>query len=122
MMARPHCREFFCALFSVISRGSPCQRIVTADRDWQAWQAVLGQVAARFGWQCHAFCLTDNHYHLLIATPQPNLSRGMQQFNGATPKFLTAVIAMWGISFKGDSSPFWWRRSRACWNSAAMWC
>lgn len=31
---------------------------------------------------CHAYCLIDNHYHLLIETPQPNLSLGMRQING----------------------------------------
>lgn len=27
-------------------------------------------------------CLMDNHYHLLLETPQPNLSLGMRQLNG----------------------------------------
>ena len=36
----------------------------------------------RFGWVCHAYCLMDNHFHLLIETPRPNLSQGMRQLNG----------------------------------------
>lgn len=36
----------------------------------------------RFRWRCHAYFLMDNHIHLLIDTPQPNLSRGMRQLNG----------------------------------------
>src|SRR3954447_17027443 len=35
-----------------------------------------------YGWVLHAFCLMRNHYHLLLQTPQPNLSRGMRQVNG----------------------------------------
>ncbi|MGH7908450.1 MAG: transposase [Thermodesulfobacteriota bacterium] len=35
-----------------------------------------------YGWLCHAYCLTDNHYHLLIETPDGNLSQGMRQLNG----------------------------------------
>ncbi|MDI1232620.1 MAG: transposase, partial [Methylobacter sp.] len=31
---------------------------------------------------CHAYCLMDNHYHLLIETPDGNLSKGMRQLNG----------------------------------------
>lgn len=42
----------------------------------------LGEVIARFGWLCHAYCLMDNHYHLLIETPEANLSLGMRQLNG----------------------------------------
>ncbi|MBI5747102.1 MAG: transposase [Nitrospirae bacterium] len=30
----------------------------------------------------HAYCLTSNHYHLLIETSDGNLSRGMRQLNG----------------------------------------
>jgi putative transposase len=29
-----------------------------------------------------AYCLMDNHYHLLIETPDGNLSQGMRQING----------------------------------------
>jgi putative transposase len=35
----------------------------------------------RFDWRCLAYCLMDNHFHLLILTPHANLSRGMQQLN-----------------------------------------
>lgn len=35
-----------------------------------------------FNWICHAYCLMDNHYHLLIETPDGNLSKGMRQLNG----------------------------------------
>jgi REP element-mobilizing transposase RayT len=34
----------------------------------------LGNVVKRFNWQCHAYCLMDNHYHLVIETPEANLS------------------------------------------------
>jgi REP element-mobilizing transposase RayT len=42
----------------------------------------LGDVVARYGWICHAYCLMTNHYHLLIETPEANLSRGMHLLNG----------------------------------------
>jgi REP element-mobilizing transposase RayT len=31
---------------------------------------------------CHAYCLMGNHYHLLVQTPEPNLSVAMRQLNG----------------------------------------
>jgi REP element-mobilizing transposase RayT len=43
---------------------------------------TLGKVVNRFNWRCHAYCLMDNHYHLVIETPEGNLSKGMRQLNG----------------------------------------
>lgn len=43
---------------------------------------VLGRVVEQFRWKCHAYCLMDNHYHLLVETEEGNLSRGMRQLNG----------------------------------------
>jgi len=39
-------------------------------------------VSERFHWLCHAYCLMGNHYHLVIETPDGNLSKGMRQLNG----------------------------------------
>ena len=38
-------------------------------------------MVARFHWLCHVYCLMDNYYHLLIETPEANLSLGMRQLN-----------------------------------------
>lgn len=48
----------------------------------EAFLKILSGVVSRFNWLCHAFCLMDNHYHLLIETPDGNLSKGMRQLNG----------------------------------------
>jgi REP element-mobilizing transposase RayT len=39
---------------------------------------VLGATCERFNWVLHAYCLMTNHYHLLVATPDANLSNGMR--------------------------------------------
>ncbi len=44
--------------------------------------STLEQVVNRFNWVCYAWCLMGNHYHLLIQTPDGNLSKGMRQLNG----------------------------------------
>jgi len=36
----------------------------------------------KHNWLCHAYCLMNNHYHLVIETPDGNLSKGMRQLNG----------------------------------------
>lgn len=81
-MARPLRLAFPHAVYHVTSRGNARQKIVRDDQDRQAWLSVLGHVIDRFGWLCHAYCLMDNHYHLLVETPRANLSLGMRQLNG----------------------------------------
>ncbi|MDQ6959345.1 MAG: transposase, partial [Mariprofundaceae bacterium] len=43
---------------------------------------TLSDVIAQMRWKCYGYCLMDNHYHLIIETPEANLSRGMRQLNG----------------------------------------
>jgi putative transposase len=81
-MARPLRIEFPGALYHVTSRGNARRKIFLDDEDRQSFLDTLAWVVARFGWICHAYCLMDNHFHLLIETPEPNLSRGMRQLNG----------------------------------------
>ncbi|MGH7256385.1 MAG: REP-associated tyrosine transposase [Nitrospirales bacterium] len=81
-MARPLRLEFPGAVYHLTSRGNARQRIVRDEADRAAFLTPLGQVVDRFGWRCYAFCLMDNHYHLLVETPQANLSWGMRQLNG----------------------------------------
>jgi len=81
-MARPLRIEVPGAVYHVTSRGNARQDIVVDDRDRAQWLTFLAHVVDRYGWICHAYCLMDNHYHLLVETPQPNLSLGMRQLNG----------------------------------------
>jgi len=81
-MARPLRIEFPGAVYHVTSRGSARQKIYRNDEDREAFLTTLAWVVERVGWICHAYCMMDNHFHLLIETPQPNLSRGMRQLNG----------------------------------------
>jgi putative transposase len=81
-MARPLRLEFSGAVYHVTSRGNERQNIVADDRDRSLFLSLLAHVVDRYGWLCHAYCLMDNHYHLLIETPKPNLSLGMRQLNG----------------------------------------
>ena len=87
-MARPLRIQFEGALYHVTSRGNAGQEIFLNDEDRSAFLDVVAEAVARYGWGCHAYCLMSNHFHLLIETPSPNLSRGMQFLNGVyTQKF-----------------------------------
>jgi REP element-mobilizing transposase RayT len=81
-MARPLRLEFAGALYHVTARGDRQEPIVEDDTDRLAFVDLLAKEVTQQGWLLHAFCLMDNHYHLLVETPEPNLVRGMRRFNG----------------------------------------
>jgi REP element-mobilizing transposase RayT len=81
-MARPLRVEYEGAFYHVTSRGNARQDIFLVDPDRWLFLETLGDTVTRFGWICHAYCLMTNHYHLLLETPEANLSRGMRHLNG----------------------------------------
>lgn len=81
-MARPLRIEFAGAIYHVTSRGNARAAIFVDDPDREMLLQTLGEVVRRFNWRCHAYCLMDNHYHLLVETVDGNLSAGMRQLNG----------------------------------------
>jgi len=81
-MSRPLRIEFPGAVYHVTGRGNARQHIYRDDDDRKQFFSVLSHVVNRYGWLCHAYCLMDNHYHLIIETPKANLSLGMRQLNG----------------------------------------
>ena len=48
------------------------------DGDRELFLKTLGQACERTGWRVHSYVLMGNHYHMLLETPEPNLSTGMQ--------------------------------------------
>jgi putative transposase len=81
-MARPLRLELAGALYHVTSRGDGREDIFLSDEDRRAWLETLAEVCKRCNWVCHAYCQMSNHYHLVIETPEANLSKGMRQLNG----------------------------------------
>jgi REP element-mobilizing transposase RayT len=81
-MARPLRIEYPDALYHLTSRGDGREYIFSDDADRLAFLSVLAGVVERFEWRLYAYCLMDNHYHLIAGTPKANLSKGMRQLNG----------------------------------------
>jgi REP element-mobilizing transposase RayT len=81
-MARALRIEYPGAVYHVTSRGNRREKIFLSDADRSLFLETLARGVERFGWLCHAYCLMDNHYHALIETARPNLSRGMRHLNG----------------------------------------
>jgi REP element-mobilizing transposase RayT len=65
--------------FHVTTRGVEQRLIFVDDDDRRAFVRLLAEVVARHGWQLHAYCLMDNHVHLVVETTPLELSRGMHR-------------------------------------------
>lgn len=81
-MARPLRIEYPGAVYHITSRGNARMPIFEDDYDRTVFFNVLQDVVKRYNWVCHAYCLMDNHYHLLMETVDPTLSMGMRHLNG----------------------------------------
>jgi REP element-mobilizing transposase RayT len=65
----------------VITRGNNKQRIYLDDRDRVFFCLTVQRVARKYGWTVLAYCLMDNHYHLLLSVGEQGLARGMCELN-----------------------------------------
>lgn len=100
-MARPLRIEFPGALYHITSRGNAGNDIFVDDTDRLKFLEVLGGVVERFAWVAYAYCLMPNHYHLLVETPEGNLSRGMRQLNGVYTQAFNQRHGRAGHIFQG---------------------
>jgi len=81
-MTRPLRLQFPGAVYHAMSRGNERQDIFRDDIDRRCFLATLRQCVERFRVIVHAWCLMGNHYHLVLQTPEGNLSRAMRHLNG----------------------------------------
>ena len=100
-MARPLRLEFAGALYHVTARGDRQEAIYEDDADRETFISLFDDVCASYHWVCHAYCLMDNHYHLLVETPVANLSQGMRQLNGVYTQRFNRAHGRVGHVFQG---------------------
>ncbi len=67
--------------YHATARGNERKAIFRGDTDRFHFLELLGELGERFGARVHAYVLMDNHFHLLLETPEANLSRAMQWLN-----------------------------------------
>ncbi len=100
-MARPLRIEYDGALYHITSRGNNRQLIFRNDGDRALFLDTLNRVKQRFHWICHGYCLMNNHYHLIVETPDGNLSVGMRQLNGVYTQAFNKGHGRIGHVFQG---------------------
>jgi putative transposase len=100
-MARPLRIEYPGAVYHITSRGNEKKIIFKDERDREIFLDILSQVDKLYNWICHAYCLMNNHYHLIIETPDGNLSAGMRQLNGVYTQAFNRQYNRVGHLFQG---------------------
>lgn len=100
-MARPLRLELAGGLYHVTSRGDRREDIFFDDADRLAWLEVFAQTCKRFNWVCHAWCLMDNHYHIVVETIEGNLAQGMRHLNGVYTQTFNRTHKRVGHVFQG---------------------
>ena len=100
-MSRPLRIEYPGAVYHVTSRGNEKKAVFKDDQDRENFLRTLQHVNKRYNWLCHAYCLMDNHYHLLIETPDGNLALGMRQANGVYTQLFNNRRHRTGHLFQG---------------------
>lgn len=100
-MSRPHRIIYPNAYYHVMNRGAGRQTIFNDRVDRETFLQTLGEACHQFCMEVHAYCLMDNHYHLLIKTPQANLSRVMRHINGVYTQRYNRSHKTDGALFRG---------------------
>lgn len=100
-MARPLRIEYAGAVYHITARGNERKPVFKVDQDRINFLNTLQHVNKRYNWICHAYCLMDNHYHLLIETPDGNLASGMRQLNGVYTQLFNKLHGRTGHLFQG---------------------
>jgi putative transposase len=80
-MARALRIEIAGGRYHVTARGNERRDIFRVDKDREHFLGLLSELPERFGTLIHAYVLMQNHYHLLLETPEGNLSRSIQWLN-----------------------------------------
>ncbi len=81
-MSRPLRIEYPGAWYHVMNRGRRREDIFLSRHDYKAFLKVLQETSDAWNLKVSAYCLMSNHYHLLVHTPDGNLSRCMRHING----------------------------------------
>ena len=93
--------EYAGAMYHVMARGNRRGDIIFDGEDRKTFVRTLGEVSKRAGFRIHAYVLMNNHYHILLETPQPNLTAGMGWFQNAYTRRINTRHHLWGHLFGG---------------------
>jgi putative transposase len=100
-MSRPLRIEYPGAWYHVMNRARKGQKAFNSVEDQDSFIDIVKDAAEIFNLKVAAYCLMSNHYHLLVQTPDANLSRCMRHINGIFTQRYNARNGYDGTLFRG---------------------
>ncbi len=89
------------ALYHITARGNGKAIIFIDDDDMYKFLDILEICTKAFNFICHGYCIMGNHYHLLIETPDANLSAGIHRLNSIYAQYFNKQHDRIGHVFQG---------------------
>jgi len=100
-MSRPLRIQYPDAWYHVMNRGRRGDEIFTEAKDYTAFIDLLKEIVDDYNVKVSAYCLMSNHYHLLVQTPDANISRAMRHLNGVYTQRYNRIHHCDGQLFRG---------------------
>ncbi len=100
-MARPLRMQFEGAVYHVTARGNESRKIFFSKRDYERFKKYIDEAKEKYNFILHAYVLMMNHYHLLIETPEKNLSKIMHYINSSYTTYTNVKRKRSGHLFQG---------------------
>jgi REP element-mobilizing transposase RayT len=107
------------AIYHVTCRGNARQTIHLTDMDRELLVSLIGGAVKRCDWQLCAYCLMNNHYNLLVRTPEANIAKGMHYINMMYARIFNQRHELSGHLFERRTSRCWWNRRSTWWSCSA---
>ncbi|MEJ2202433.1 MAG: transposase, partial [Desulfuromonadaceae bacterium] len=86
--------------YHVIAQGNEDRAVFESQRDREVFLGYCSSATERYGAIIHCYCLMDDHYHLLLETPEGNLSQIMRHINGAYTTYCNTQCQRFGPVFR----------------------
>ena len=107
--------QFPGAIYHVVTRGVGRRVLFHDQGHYQRFTDGLEVEVLRSAWQVIAYCWMPTHIHLLLKTPEPNLSNGMQHWLSGYANWYSKRTKRSGHLYQGrfkafqveDDSHFW---------------
>ncbi len=111
--------QFPGAIYHVVTRGDGRRALFHDESHYARATKGLVEEVQRSAWEVLAYCWMPNHIHLLLRTPEPNLSSGMQRWLSGYANWYAKRNQRTGHLFQGryksflvEDETYFWTLSR----------
>lgn len=100
-MSRPLRIRYEGAFYHITARGNERKRVFFAKSDYDKFKEYLREAQDRYGYLLHCYMLMSNHYHLILDTPNSDISKIMHYINGSYTNYINRRRKRSGHLFQG---------------------